>query len=55
MDWHRVGRAVPTTTSGSGRTVRHDDGYPTADELRAVYKIGNITNVGEMTQVEDAG
>ena len=33
--------------------IRHDDGYPTADRLRALYKIGNITNVGEMTQVTE--
>ena len=28
--------------------VKHADGYPTADQLRSLYKIGNITNVGEM-------
>jgi hypothetical protein len=33
--------------------VKHADGYPTVDELRSVYKIGNITNVGEMTQVTE--
>ncbi len=31
--------------------ARHAAGYPTADKLRSLYKIGNITNVGEMTQV----
>ena len=33
--------------------ANHAHGYPTADELRRVYKIGNITNVGEMTQVTE--
>jgi hypothetical protein len=33
--------------------VKHADGYPTVDELRSVYKIGNISNVGEMTQVTE--
>lgn len=29
---------------------QHADGYPTADELRSLVKIGNITNVGEMEE-----
>jgi Protein of unknown function (DUF1593) len=33
--------------------VKHADGYPTADRLRSLYKIGNITNVGEMTEVTE--
>jgi hypothetical protein len=33
--------------------VKHADGYPTADYLKSVYKIGNITNVGEMTLLTD--
>ena len=54
VDRHRVGRAVPRPLRPiRPNLVRHDDGYPTADELRAVYKIGNITNVGEMTQVTE--
>ena len=28
-----------------------DDGYPTPEYLHSIYKIGNITNVGEMDQV----
>ena len=32
---------------------KHADGYPTADELREVTKIGNITNVGEMDEVTE--
>lgn len=31
----------------------HDDSYPTADSLRANYKIGNIKNVGEMDEVTE--
>jgi len=31
----------------------HDDEYPTADSLREVTKIGNITNVGEMEEETD--
>ena len=33
--------------------VKHADGYPTAEKLRSLYKIGNISNVGEMTQVTE--
>ena len=33
--------------------IRHDPNYPTADYLRSVTHIGNITNVGEMNQVTD--
>jgi hypothetical protein len=33
--------------------TEHADGYPTADHLRSLYKIGNITNVGEMEQVTE--
>jgi hypothetical protein len=33
--------------------IQHATGYPTADELRALYKIGNISNVGEMNQVTE--
>ena len=33
--------------------AKHADGYPTADELRAVTKIGNITDVGEMEKVTE--
>jgi hypothetical protein len=33
--------------------VKHADGYPTVEQLKALYKIGNITNVGEMTQVTE--
>lgn len=29
----------------------HADGYPTPEYLRSIYKIGNITNVGEMDEV----
>ncbi len=32
---------------------QHDSHYPTADSLRAVTKIGNISNKGEMEQVTD--
>jgi hypothetical protein len=32
---------------------KHADGYPSPQRLRSLYKIGNITNVGEMTQVTD--
>jgi hypothetical protein len=28
---------------------RHDRGFPTADDLRAKYRVGNIRNVGDMT------
>ncbi|MBR2810968.1 MAG: DUF1593 domain-containing protein, partial [Solobacterium sp.] len=31
----------------------HDETYPSADSLRAVTKIGNITNVGEMEEVTE--
>lgn len=31
----------------------HAAGYPTPEYLRSIYKIGNITNVGEMTQVTE--
>ena len=33
--------------------ITHADGYPTADSLRAVTKIGNISNKGEMEQVTE--
>src|SRR5262245_43336436 len=33
--------------------IKHASGYPTADELRALYKVGNITNVGESTLVTE--
>ncbi|WP_116949048.1 DUF1593 domain-containing protein [Jiangella endophytica] len=33
--------------------VQHADGYPTPDQLRALYTIGNISNVGEMEQVTE--
>ena len=29
---------------------RHDADYPTADELRSVYRVGNIKNVGDTTE-----
>jgi hypothetical protein len=33
--------------------VKHADGYPTVEQLKSLYKIGNITNVGEMEQVTE--
>src|SRR5690349_13674129 len=33
--------------------IKHADGYPTVEQLRSLYKIGNISNVGEMTQVTE--
>jgi hypothetical protein len=33
--------------------AKHADGYPTVEQLRSLYKIGNISNVGEMTQVTE--
>ena len=33
--------------------IRHDPNYPTADYLRSVTHIGNISNVGEMDQITD--
>ena len=33
--------------------VKHADGYPTVEHLRSLYKIGNISNVGEMEQVTE--
>lgn len=30
---------------------KHAHGYPSPQQLRSLYKIGNITNVGEMTEV----
>ena len=33
--------------------VKHADGYPTVEHLRSLYKIGNISNVGEMDQVTE--
>ncbi|MBM7641936.1 DUF1593 domain-containing protein [Streptococcus loxodontisalivarius] len=32
---------------------KHAEGYPTADELRNMTKIGNISNVGEMDEVTE--
>ncbi len=32
---------------------KHDSGYPSPSYLRSIYKVGNITNVGEMDQVTD--
>lgn len=32
---------------------KHAHGYPTPAELRALYKIGNVENVGEMTKVTE--
>jgi hypothetical protein len=48
-DW--VDRYIDAYEQIRPNLARHAAGYPTADELRAVYKLGNITNVGEMTQV----
>lgn len=33
--------------------IQHASGYPTADDLRSIYKIGNISNVGEMDEVTE--
>ena len=33
--------------------IQHDPNYPTADALRAMTHIGNISNVGEMEEVTD--
>ncbi|MDO4841780.1 DUF1593 domain-containing protein [Limosilactobacillus gorillae] len=32
---------------------KHDPNYPTADYLRSIYHIGNISNAGEMEEVTD--
>nr|WP_269330391.1 nucleoside hydrolase-like domain-containing protein [Kineosporia babensis] len=32
---------------------KHADGYPSPAKLRSLYKIGNISNVGEMTEVTE--
>jgi hypothetical protein len=32
---------------------KHADGYPTPAKLRSLYKIGNVSNVSEMTQVTE--
>lgn len=33
--------------------IQHDPNYPTADSLRAVTRIGNISNTGEMEQITE--
>lgn len=33
--------------------IQHADGYPTPDYLRSIYKIGNISNVGEMEEITE--
>lgn len=33
--------------------IIHDPDYPTADELRAVTKVGNVTGLGEMDEVTE--
>jgi Protein of unknown function (DUF1593) len=50
-DW--VNRYLDEYAQIRPNLVKHADGYPTADYLKSVYKIGNVTNVGEMTQVTD--
>jgi hypothetical protein len=50
-DW--VNRYLDEYAQIRPNLIRHADGYPTADHLKSVYKIGNVTNVGEMTQITD--
>ena len=33
--------------------AKHAEGYPTADSIRQITKIGNISNVGEMEEVTE--
>ena len=49
-----MGRPVPRPLEQiRPNLVKQADGYPTADHLRGLFKIGNITNVGEMAQVTE--